>query len=227
MKFLIPAAFAGLFALQACNNDNTSASESKTDKDTTTNTSATTATDQSKMKDMKMNNDLMNAMKLSMDQAEAMKMTGDFDYDFASMMIHHHQGAIDMSQAQLSKGGDAQVKGWAQKIIDDQKAEISQFQKFTTSYKPAEMKKEGGEQHNEMHETHEKLARDMDSMVMTGNTDKDFVMMMKVHHESAVDMAKDELSHGKKYEIKKIAQKIIEDQNREIKEFNDWLDSHK
>ena len=223
MKFLIPAAFAGLFALQACNKDKTSASESKTDKDTTM--SGMTGTDNSKMSDM--NNDLMNAMKPSMDQAEAMKMTGDFDYDFASMMIHHHQGAIDMSQVQLSKGGDAQVKGWAQKIIDAQKAEINQFQQFITSNKPSEMKKEGEEQHNEMHEIHEKMDKDMNSMSMTGNVDKDFVMMMKVHHQSAVDMAKDELSHGKKYEMKQMAQKIIEDQNKEIKEFNDWLDSHK
>ena len=225
MKILIPAVFAGLFALQACNNDTITESETKTDKDTAM--SGMTGEDYSKMSDMKMNNDLMSAMKPSMDQAEAMKMTGDFDYDFASMMIHHHQGAIDMSQVQLSKGSDAQVKGWAQKIIDAQKAEISQFQQFITSNKPTEMKHEGGEQHNEMHETHEKMEKDMSSMAMTGNVDKDFLMMMKVHHQSAVDMAKDELSHGKKYEMKKIAQKIIEDQNKEIKEFNDWLDSHK
>ena len=225
MKILIPAVFAGLFALQACNNDKTSTSESKTDKDTTM--SGTTGTDHSKMNDMNMNNDLMNAMKPSMDQAEAMKMTGDFDYDFASMMIHHHQGAIDMSQVELSKGSDAQVKGWAQKIIDAQKAEITQFQQFTTSNKPAEMKKEGGEQHNEMHETHEKMDKDMNSMAMTGNMDKDFVMMMIMHHQAAVDMAKDELSHGKNADLKKMAQKIIQDQIKEVSDFQVWLDSHK
>lgn len=223
MKILIPVAFAGLFALQACNNDKTSTSESKTDKDTSM--SVTTDTDHSKMNDM--NNDLMNAMKPSMDQAEAMKITGDFDYDFASMMIHHHQGAIDMSQVELSKGSDGQVKGWAQKIIDAQKAEITQLQQFISSNKPAEMKHEGGEQHNEMHEAHEKMAKDMNSMAMTGNIDKDFVLMMKAHHQSAVSMAENELSHGKKYEMKKMAQKIIEDQNKEIKEFSDWLASHK
>lgn len=221
MKFLIPAV-AILLALQACNNDKTTTSESTKGMDT-----AMTGTDHSKMEGMNMSNDLMNAMKPSMQQAEAMKMSGDFDYDFASMMIHHHQGAIDMSQVELSKGSDAQVKGWAQKIIDAQKAEISQFQQFVGNNKPAEMKKTGEEQHNEMHETHEKMDKDMNSMTMTGNMDKDFVMMMKTHHQSAIDMANDELSHGKKYEMKKMAQKIIEDQNKEIKEFNDWLNSHK
>ena len=220
MKFLIPAV-AVLLALQACNNDKTTTTESTTGMDT-----AMTGTDHSKMEGMNMSNDLMNAMKPSMQQAEDMKMSGDFDYDFASMMIHHHQGAIDMSQVELSKGSDAQVKDWAQKIIDAQKAEISQFQQFIGSNKPVEMKKEG-EEHNEMHETHEKMDKDMNSMAMTGNMDKDFVMMMKTHHQSAIDMANDELSHGKKYEMKKMAQKIIEDQNKEIKEFNNWLDSHK
>ncbi len=224
MKILIPVVFAGLFALQACSNDTTT-SKTNTVKDTAM--AGMTGDDHSKMSDMKMNNDLMSAMKPSMDQAEAMKMTGDFDYDFASMMIHHHQGAIDMSQIELSKGSDVQVKGWAQKIIDAQKAEISQFQQFTASNKPTEMKMEAGEQHNEIHEIHEKMDKDMNSMAMTGNADKDFVMMMKVHHQSAVSMAEDELSHGKKYEMKKMAQKIIEDQNKEIKEFNDWLASHK
>ncbi len=225
MKNLILATLTVFVVLQACNNDKTSANESTTDKDTATN--STTATDHSKMNNMNMNNDLMNAMKPSMDQAEAMKMTGDFDYDFASMMIYHHQGAIDMSQVELTKGSDAQVKSWAQKIIDAQKAEISQFQQFTTSNKPAEMKHEVGEQHNEMSEIGEKTAMDMNGMTMTGNVDKDFVMMMKLHHEGAVEMAKNELSHGKKYDIKKMAQKIIEDQNNEIKEFNDWLSKNK
>ncbi|OSZ77122.1 hypothetical protein CAP36_11950 [Chitinophagaceae bacterium IBVUCB2] len=225
MKNLILAALAGFVVLQACNNDKKATTESTTDKDTTT--GKTAATDHSKMNDMNMNNDLMNAMKPSMEQAEAMKMTGDFDYDFASMMIYHHQGAIDMSQVALSKGSDPLVKGWAQKIIDAQKAEISQFQQFTTGNKPVEMKHEGGEQHNEMHEIHEKTAKIMNSMTMTGNVDKDFVMMMKVHHEAAVEMAQNEVSHGKKYDMKKMAQKIIEDQNKEIKEFNDWLAKNK
>lgn len=224
MKHLIPMAIAALFVLQACNNDNTTTSESTTEKDTITNT---TTADNSKMKDMNMSNDLMNAMKPSMDQAEAMKMSGDFDYDFAGMMILHHQAAIDMSQVELSKGNDAQVKGWAQKIIDAQKAEIVQFQKFTSSNKPAEMKHEGGEQHSEMHEINKNTTTKMNSMAMSGNVDKDFVMMMKVHHEAAVEMAQNELSHGKKYDMKKMAQKIIEDQNKEIKEFNDWLSKNK
>ena len=86
--------------------------------------------------------------------------------------------------------------------------------------------KDEAEQHNELHEIHEKMGTDM-NMPMSGNVDKDFVMMMKVHHQSAVEMSKDELSHGKKFEMKKLAQKIIEDQNKEIKAFDEWLSKNK
>lgn len=58
---------------------------------------------------------------------------------------------------------------------------------------------------------------------MTGNTHKDFVMMMIPHHESAVTMAEDELSYGKQPELKKMAQKMIADQSKEITEFKAWL----
>lgn len=217
MKFLIMAACVALFTLQACNNGKTPTNES-TKTDTMNNMNSNS--DNANMKGM--DNGLMSAMKPSMDQSEAMKMTGDFDYDFASMMIHHHQGAVDMAQVELSKGSDAQVKGWAQKIIDAQKAEISQFQQYTASNR-SEMKNESAEQHNEIHEAHEKMDKEISGMAMTGKVDTDFVMMMKAHHQSAVAMAEDELSHGKKPEMKKMAQKIIDDQKKEINDFNEWL----
>ncbi len=44
-----------------------------------------------------MNNGLMASMNTMMDKMNSMKMCGDFDLDFANMMIAHHQGAIDMS----------------------------------------------------------------------------------------------------------------------------------
>lgn len=40
-------------------------------------------------------------------------------------------------------------------------------------------------------------------------------------------MAENEISHGKHYELKKMAQKIIADQNKEIKAFKDWLANQK
>ena len=53
------------------------------------------------------------------------KPTGDVDTDFAAMMIAHHQGAIDMAQAELRYGNNEQLRRIAQEIIVDQLQEIT------------------------------------------------------------------------------------------------------
>lgn len=63
----------------------------------------------------------------------------------------------------------------------------------------------------------------MQKMQMTGDTDKDFAMMMKVHHQQAVDMAEMELKNGKSPEMKKMAKQIISAQKKEIATFDKWL----
>ena len=67
----------------------------------------------------------------------------------------------------------------------------------------------------------------MQKMQMSGDTDKDFAMMMKIHHQGAVDMARMELSHGKSPAMKFMAKKIIVAQKKEIAEFDRWLASPK
>jgi uncharacterized protein (DUF305 family) len=61
---------------------------------------------------------------------------------------------------------------------------------------------------------------------MTGDTDQDFAIMMREHHKGAIDMARVELEHGKDPELKSLAQKVIEDQSREIKQLDEWLERH-
>jgi len=55
----------------------------------------------------------------------AVKPSGDVDRDFAAMMIPHHQGAIDMAQAELRYGKNEQLRRIAQEIIVDQLQEIA------------------------------------------------------------------------------------------------------
>jgi uncharacterized protein (DUF305 family) len=53
------------------------------------------------------------------------KPSGDVDDDFAAMMIPHHQGAIDMAQAELRHGHNEQLRRVAQEIIVEQQQEIA------------------------------------------------------------------------------------------------------
>lgn len=54
----------------------------------------------------------------------AIKSSDDVDRDFANMMIAHHQGAIDMAEAELRHGHNEQLRRIAQEIIVDQQQEI-------------------------------------------------------------------------------------------------------
>ncbi|MDI1340184.1 DUF305 domain-containing protein [Polaromonas sp.] len=63
----------------------------------------------------------------------------------------------------------------------------------------------------------------MSSMKMTGNTDVDFAMMMRIHHVGAIDMAQAELRDGKDPQMKKMAKAIIAAQKKEIAQFDKFL----
>jgi uncharacterized protein (DUF305 family) len=67
-----------------------------------------------------------------------------------------------------------------------------------------------------------KMMHDM-SVPYTGNPDVDFRTHMIPHHQGAVEMAKVALKHAKAPETKRMAQKIIDDQEKEIAEMQDWL----
>ena len=67
----------------------------------------------------------------------------------------------------------------------------------------------------------------MNKMAMSGNTDKDFAMMMKIHHQQAVDMSEMELAHGKSPEMKAMAKQIIAAQKKEIAKFDQFLAKQK
>lgn len=63
----------------------------------------------------------------------------------------------------------------------------------------------------------------MQKMPISSNTDKDFAMMMKIHHQQGVEMAKIQLAQGKSPAMKAMAKQIIAAQNREIIRFDQWL----
>jgi len=70
---------------------------------------------------LKENEAAMDNMMKGMD----VKPTGDVDRDFTEMMIPHHQGAIDMAQAELRYGHNEQLRRIAQEIIVEQQQEIT------------------------------------------------------------------------------------------------------
>lgn len=66
----------------------------------------------------------------------------------------------------------------------------------------------------------------MDAVPMTGDPDHDFAMMMRMHHQGAIDMAKENLKSGRNAEMRAMAEKMIQAQQREIAEFTAFLSTY-
>jgi uncharacterized protein (DUF305 family) len=67
----------------------------------------------------------------------------------------------------------------------------------------------------------------MQKMPMSGDIDKDFAMMMKMHHQQALNMAELQLAQGTSPEMKAMAKQIIVAQKKEIAQFDKWLAKQK
>lgn len=72
----------------------------------------------------------------------------------------------------------------------------------------------------------EKMHAAMGSIERSGNSDVDFVRLMLLHHQAALDMARTELMHGKDPQMRRLAQEIITDQQSEIELMQLWLKQH-
>jgi uncharacterized protein (DUF305 family) len=171
----------------------------------------------------------------------AIKPTGDVDRDFVAMMTPHHQGAIDMAQAELHYGRNEQLRRIAQEIVIEQLQEIaamrvavgdkvSPYEKILAASAPATAP---GNSPSPMHRTATSpaeaeapflrdndaaMTRMMNDMAVkpSGNIDRDFVAMMVSHHQGAIDMAQAELRYGHNAQLRRISQEIVVDQVQEI-----------
>jgi uncharacterized protein (DUF305 family) len=60
-----------------------------------------------------------------------------FDQMFLTMMITHHQQAVEMARAELGSGANPQAKQLAQNIVTSQTAQINQVRQMLASPSPA------------------------------------------------------------------------------------------
>src|SRR5690349_19128651 len=79
---------------------------------------------------------------------------------------------------------------------------------------------------NEMMAIMHDMSEEMGAMTMTKDADHDFAMMMKMHHQGAVNMSNKELEKGDDATIKAMAQNMITMQQAEIEELQAFIDSH-
>jgi uncharacterized protein (DUF305 family) len=171
----------------------------------------------------------------------AIKPTGDVDRDFVAMMTPHHQGAVDMAQAELRYGQNEQLRRIAQEIVVEQLQEIaamhvavgdrvSPYEKLLAASAPTVAPGSGPSPPAHpaalpaqaeapfLKDNDTAMTRMMNDMAVkpSGNIDHDFVAMMVPHHQGAIDMAQAELRYGHNAQLRRISQEIIVDQIQEI-----------
>jgi len=77
-------------------------------------------------------NNAMSVMDAGMRQAP---MNGNPDHDFVTMMMPHHQGAVDMAKAVLLSTQDPEIRNLALGIIAEQQIEIKVMQAWLQNHK--------------------------------------------------------------------------------------------
>jgi uncharacterized protein (DUF305 family) len=150
------------------------------------------------------------------DHSETMESMGESETMFATMMIPHHQQAIDMSELALANSSNADVKKLAQQIIDAQAHEIEQMQSWIDGHG------------HEVHGDHDMMGMASEEDLARLKTlkspefDELLLNLMIVHHEGALDMVS-MLDGTDKVEAKELAQHIVEVQKAEIELMNQLL----
>ena len=163
-------------------------------------------------------NVMMTAMDESMRKMHQAKQTGNADYDFAAMMVPHHQGAIVMAEAVVKKGKSPALISFAKRVIVAQQKEIKMFNDFlkTASQQPT---KDTEQFKKAIAASMLPMMEGMGNIKLSNTIDHDFVLLMVPHHQSAVDMAKAYLPYSNNPNISRIAEQILKIQEEEIK----WL----
>ena len=153
---------------------------------------------------------------MTMDMSAPAKLKGKvFDRAFLSMMIPHHQMAVDMARAVLPRSKDATVKRWANAVIKAQESEIKQMNTLLKSYGGSDVA---------MADMMKKSMSGMADMVKKAkNPDVAFVQGMIPHHVSAMEMGMMALEKSSDVRVLKLARTIVQDQAAEVHDFRLWL----
>ena len=150
------------------------------------------------------------------DHSESMATMGESEAMFATMMIPHHQQAIDMSEMALANSTNADVKRLAQQIIDAQATEIEQMQAWIEGH--------GHEVHGEHDMAGTASEADLAILATLASPEFDelFLTLMIMHHEGALAMVS-MLDDTDQAEAKELAKHIVEVQTAEIELMNQLL----
>ncbi len=150
----------------------------------------------------------------------------DADVTFAQMMTIHHEGALEMAELAVEQAGSDEVKDLAATIEAAQLPEIELMESWLTAWgEPMEASGHAGMDHGGMDMDGMSQEQVMAELQQTSGADfdKQFLTAMIAHHEGAVMMAEEELGDGENSEALELAHLIIDSQQTEIQQMQEYL----
>ncbi|KAF0848633.1 DUF305 domain-containing protein [Nocardia caishijiensis] len=139
----------------------------------------------------------------------------DADVNFLQMMYPHHAQAVEMSKLVPNRTQNQQLIALAAQIEQAQAPEMRQITDLLTSFGEPAPSAEGHGGHGMPGMMTEEQMSALEA-ASGAEFDRQWLRMMIEHHQGAVEMAKPELAQGVNPEAKRLATKIIADQEGEI-----------
>jgi uncharacterized protein (DUF305 family) len=159
------------------------------------------------------------------------QMTCEPDVDFARMQIMHHQMGVDMAEVALKYEHHKEAIRLTEKSRDANLKSIKRLEDALAKHE------------NNIYLTGEQCATFKSAMMMEmmnmqegmeaalhqrdrNDVDVDFSELIIEHHKGAIAMSQLELEYGHDHKIRKEADKLIDEQAKEIEEFSDFKNDH-
>lgn len=168
-------------------------------------------------------------MAQMMEDMELKEKTGSSSLAFLTGMIPHHESAIEMSEEYLKHAPeDARFRQLAEDIITAQTSEIEQMKNMMEDIRNG-YQTDGTKEEAYLKEYNEMMEGQHSGHVSSDTKDLDtaFAEGMAMHHQMAVDMAKVIIKYSDNDSATNYANSVIELQEEEISQMQDFLDGKK
>ena len=141
------------------------------------------------------------------------------EHTWAAKMREHHRGAIEMTEPHLGQFQDAELRQMAQRTVEMQRKDIAELEKWLQGH---------GEASGNVNPFAEGEQRMHERMMAANGADvqQTWARKMVEHHRGAIQMSETVLNDAKDPEIRRMAQKAVDEQRKEVQELERWLQAH-
>lgn len=148
-------------------------------------------------------------------EARATGRSSAYDKAFLTEMVSHHGMAVEMARMAREKATKPQLKRTAGAIIRTQSAEIARMQRWLRAWYGTRVQpRMTAEDRAQMRELENAEGAAFDIR---------FMALMTVHHTLAIERARVALRQASHTQVRALARAIVVAQNREVKQFRNWL----